>query len=176
MLPLPLLLCGTYMICCNGILLSLISYLPWLCVVLAEAFKGIAKRALTANKWSRRAIKLETCSSRRTFSVCSWCKQDNKDATETSKYHQLILKTIFFHLCMTKAANLLSKCWACSIKNCEPCSHCRSNNCSKLWGMAKLPLAPLPNIEAKGLAPAVTDGVGGTRELVELLRCGWKIK
>lgn len=93
---LPLLLCGTYMICCNGILLSLISYLPWLCVVLAEAFKGIAKRALTANKWSRRAIKLETCSSRRTFSVCSWCKQDNKDATETSKYHQLILKTIFF--------------------------------------------------------------------------------
>lgn len=31
--------------------------------------------------------------------------------------------------------NLLSKCWACSIRNWLPCSHCLSSNWSKLWGM-----------------------------------------
>lgn len=30
---------------------------------------------------------------------------------------------------------LLSKCWACSIKNCEPCSHWRSRSCSRLCGV-----------------------------------------
>lgn len=43
--------------------------------------KGIAKRALTANKWSRRCNKLDTCSSSLKFSARSWCRQDNNDAT-----------------------------------------------------------------------------------------------
>lgn len=46
---------------------------------------------------------------------------------------------------------LLSKCWACSIRNCEPCSHCRSSSCSRLCGV--LPWAvgwPVPpSIELK---------------------------
>lgn len=55
------------------------------------------------------------------------------------------------------------------MRNCEPCSHCLSNNCSRLCGIARLPLAPLPNIEAKGLGPvgvADVDGAAG----VEVLR------
>lgn len=68
--------------------------------------------------------------------------------------------------------NLLSKCWACSIKNCDPCSHCLSNNCSKLCGIARLPLAPLPNIEAKGLGPVeATEVEGAAVAGVEVLRC-----
>ena len=31
--------------------------------------------------------------------------------------------------------DLLSKCWACSMRNWLPCSHCLSSNWSKLWGM-----------------------------------------
>lgn len=47
-------------------------------------FNGTVKRAFTANKWSRRAIKLFTCSSKRMFSERSWCKHDNNDATENN--------------------------------------------------------------------------------------------
>lgn len=51
-------------------------------------FKGIANLAFTASKWSRRAIKLLTCSSNRTFSERSWCKHDSNDATKQgSKSH-----------------------------------------------------------------------------------------
>lgn len=66
--------------------------------------------------------------------------------------------------------NLLSKCWACSIRNCEPCSHCLSNSCSRLCGMARLPFAPLPNIEAKGLGPVAATVVVGTAGVVAAFR------
>lgn len=40
---------------------------------------------------------------------------------------------------------LLSKCCACSIRNWDPCSHCRSNNCSKLCGVFPLAVGvPVP--------------------------------
>lgn len=74
---------------------------------------GIARRALTASKWSRLCNKLPTCSSNRTFSVRSWCKHDSKDA--------------------------MSKCWACSMRNCEPCSHCLSSSWSRLCAPDELP-------------------------------------
>lgn len=39
----------------------------------------------------------------------------------------------------------LSKCCACSIRNCEPCSHCRSSSCSRLCGVLPCAVAvPLP--------------------------------
>lgn len=31
--------------------------------------------------------------------------------------------------------DLLSKCWACSMRNWEPCSHCLSNSWSRLWAL-----------------------------------------
>lgn len=46
---------------------------------------GIAKRAFTANKWSRRSVRSCTCSSKFTFSVRSWCKHESNEATVMSK-------------------------------------------------------------------------------------------
>lgn len=105
-------------------------------------FSGIASLALTASKWSRRAIKLFTCSSNRIFSERNWCKHESNDATENRT-----TKTTVNHFKQLTCywLNLLSKCWACSIKNCDPCSHCLSRSCSRLWGV--LPCAvgwPVP--------------------------------
>lgn len=48
----------------------------------SPAVSGIASLAFTASRWSRRCSRLPTCSSRRTFSVRSWCRHDRSDATE----------------------------------------------------------------------------------------------
>lgn len=63
-----------------------LSYLPWLCVALA--LSGVARRAFTAKRWSRLAIRLFTCSSKRKFSDCNSWRQDNKDATKNKKQYQ----------------------------------------------------------------------------------------
>lgn len=47
---------------------------------------------------------------------------------------------------MLQTKCVLSKCWACSIKNWEPCSHCRSSNWSRVWGIE--PLLP-PSIDVR---------------------------
>ena len=39
---------------------------------------------------------------------------------------------------------LLSKCWACSMRNCEPCSHWRSSSWSRLWALDERPELILP--------------------------------
>lgn len=46
--------------------------------------------------------------------------------------------------------NLLSKCWACSIRNWDPCSHCRSKSWSKVWGIVP---PPPPNTDESPLPP-----------------------
>lgn len=99
-------------------------------------FNGTVKRAFTANKWSRRAIKLFTCSSKRMFSERSWCKHDNNDATENnSKFISFVSIKKFQIVIVVLKGFLLSKCCACSIKNCDPCSHWRSRSCSRLCGV-----------------------------------------
>lgn len=52
---------------------------------------GIANRAFTANRWSRRWSKFDTCSSNRKFSALNWCRQDNNDATVNYKIYVITL-------------------------------------------------------------------------------------
>lgn len=60
---------------------------------------------------------------------------------------------------------LLSKCCACSIRNCEPCSHCRSSSCSRLCG------APLVDELEAPLSIDVNDA-GPEEVVVEVLADG----
>ena len=64
------------------------------------------RRALTASRWSRRAIKRSTLSSRPRFSSLSWCREERREA--------------------------MSKWLACSIRNLLPCSQCLSSSSSRV--------------------------------------------
>ena len=48
------------------------------------------RRALTANRWSRRWTIRSTESSRSRFSSLSWCKDDSKEATENGRRNTVL--------------------------------------------------------------------------------------
>lgn len=75
---------------------------------LKAPFKGRANLELIAIKWSRLAINCLTLSSKRSFSLFNWCKQERREA--------------------------MSKCWAWSKIIWAPAVHWRSSNCSNDWG------------------------------------------
>lgn len=62
-------------------------------------------------------------------------------------YQTHAIESIFF-----LAVHSLSKCWACSIRNWLPCSHCLSNSWSSVWGIAPLPKEPVLVVLALVLA------------------------
>ena len=51
------------------------------CCALLTGWRGSDNRALTASRWSRRAVNADMCSSRRWFSCRNWWRQFNREAT-----------------------------------------------------------------------------------------------
>lgn len=57
--------------------------IPWVVAVCWP--RGIARRALTARRWSRRDTRPLMWSSSREFSIFSWCRHESSDATKKRK-------------------------------------------------------------------------------------------
>lgn len=99
---------------------------------------GMLKRAFTAIRCSFRWISVCTCSSKARLSCFNWFRQDRSWA--------------------------ISKCCACSIRNWEPCSHCRSKSCSSVCG-------GFPGVDVELALPPVVVPLSGAAIIVEQEHC-----